>query len=218
MRLKSLTHRRPSAAMLVALTALFVSLGGVGYAASTLPASSVGTAQLQHSSVTHSKLRFGAVSYQDIQQRAIGLKRADLNQLQQRVTGTCGSGTAIGVIQNNGKVNCNAARPAEFGSTGTATVPTAATSVATLNLPAGSSYMAYANPSVSSSASQNVTCTLTLGANKDTATVHVPASGPASVPLQVAGPAGTASVACSSTSGGASVTSAINALETSSNS
>src|ERR1700760_2925870 len=132
--------------MLVALVALFVSMGGVGYAASTLPNNSVGTAQLQHSSVVHSKLRFNSVSFQDIQQRAIGLKRAHLNQLQQRVASTCGAGNAIGAIANNGTVTCNAARPAEFGATGTKAV-TALTSAVTEALPTGSPYLAMANPS-----------------------------------------------------------------------
>ncbi|HEY2005934.1 MAG TPA: hypothetical protein VGG87_05760 [Solirubrobacteraceae bacterium] len=218
MRRKLLPKRRPSAAMLVALTALFVSMGGVGYAASTLPNNSVGTAQLQHSSVVHSKLRFNSVSFQDIQQRAIGLKRADLNQLQQRVASTCGAGNAIGAIANNGTVTCNAARPAEFGATGTKAV-TALTSVVTEALPAGSTYLAMANPSATGPGGSDVTCTLTLGANKQSATVRLPATGGTSsesIPLQVAGPAGTADVSCSST-GSSSVTSAINAIATSAN-
>ena len=38
---------RPSPAMVVAITALIVALGGTGYAALKLPKSSVGTAQLK---------------------------------------------------------------------------------------------------------------------------------------------------------------------------
>ena len=129
------------------LTALFVAMGGVGYAAVTVPNNSVGTNQLQHSSVTHSKLRFNSVSFQDIQPQAIGLRRADLNQLQQRVASTCSAGNAIGAIANNGTVTCNAARPAEFGTTGTKPVTTALTSVTSETLPTGSTYLAMANPS-----------------------------------------------------------------------
>jgi hypothetical protein len=202
--------------MLVAITALFVSLGGVGYAASTLPASSVGTAQLQHSSVVHSKLRFNSVSYQDIQPQAIGLHRADLNQLQQRVASTCAAGTAIGAIQNNGKVNCNAARPNEFGKITPTAVPVPGT-VTTLSLPAGSSYVAFANPVVHNGSGADETCSLTLGSNTDSQHVTVPSGGAASIPLQVAGPAGTATLSCTG-AGGTSVTSSINAIETNSNS
>ncbi|MDQ6834658.1 MAG: hypothetical protein M3016_00540 [Actinomycetota bacterium] len=209
---------RPSAAMLVAVTALFVAMGGVGYAAYSVPNNSVGTAQLRHSSVTHSKLRFNSVSFRDIQRAAVGTRRANLNQLQARVTGTCASGTAIGAVQNNGKVNCNAARPAEFGTTATKAVPGALTTVATLHLASGSNYMAFANPSAtnSSGAPADVTCSLTVGPNKQTARARVASGGAESIPLQVAGPSGTADVSCSSTAP-VSVTSAINALQTSSN-
>lgn len=219
--------------MIVSTTALFVSLGGVGYAASSLPASSVGTTQLQHSSVTHSKLRFSAVNYQDIVPGSVGAVRANLGQLQARVNGTCASGEAIGAVDQAGKATCNPARPAEYATTGTVTVPGAATPVASLTLPAGSSYMTFANPTatVKSTSAQdvNVTCSLTLGANTQTrsASVSAPADGSArevSIPLMVAGPAGSAAVSCQDTTSGGtpppatvSVTSAINALQTSSN-
>jgi hypothetical protein len=219
--------------MIVSTTALFVSLGGVGYAASSLPSGSVGTAQLQHSSVTHSKLRFNAVNYQDIVPGSVGVVRANLGQLQARVGGTCAAGQAIGAVDQAGKATCNPARPAEFGTTGTVTVPTAATAVASLTLPAGSSYMAFANPTatVKSTSAENVdvTCSLTLGANTQTRTASVTtaadgSSRAVSIPLMVAGPAGAAAVSCqqATPAGGTpatvSVTSAINSLQTSSNS
>ncbi len=49
--------RRPSPAMVVACLALLVALGGTGYAASKLPANSVGTAQLQPNAVTSAKVK-----------------------------------------------------------------------------------------------------------------------------------------------------------------
>jgi hypothetical protein len=231
LRIRSLFGRRPSAAMIVSTTALFVSLGGVGYAASSLPYGSVGTAQLQHSSVTHSKLRFSAVNYQDIVPGSVGAVRANLGQLQARVNGTCASGEAIGAVDQAGKATCNPARPAEYGTTATVAVPGAATAVASLTLPAGSSYMTFANPTatVTSTTAQevHVNCVLTVGPNTQTrsATVATTADGDAhavSSPLMVAGPAGTATVNCNRTPVGptsptVSVTSAINALQTSSN-
>lgn len=48
---------RPSPAMVVACAALFVSLGGVGYAAVTLPKNSVGTKQLKRNAVTSAKVK-----------------------------------------------------------------------------------------------------------------------------------------------------------------
>jgi hypothetical protein len=49
--------RRPTPAMAVALLALFVALGGTGYAVSKLPANSVGSKQLRENAVTSSKVK-----------------------------------------------------------------------------------------------------------------------------------------------------------------
>jgi len=78
--------RRPSPAMVVACLALFVALGGTGYAASQLPPKSVGREQLRNGAVgnlhirdgavTSSKLRTGAVSSGKIRDGSI--VRADL--------------------------------------------------------------------------------------------------------------------------------------------
>ena len=213
------------------MLALFVSLGGVGYAATSLPAGSVGTAQLQHGSVVHSKLRFDAVNYKDIVPGSVGVVRANINQLQARVVGTCAAGSAIGAVGSAGKVTCNPALPSEFGTSGTATVPGAAISVASLTLPSGPSYMTFANPTATVTSRSvediQVSCTLTVGANTQTrsASVTTAADGSShevSIPLMVAGPAGTAAISCQRSASGTapatvSVTSAINALQTSSN-
>lgn len=221
MRLRPIPGRRPSAALVISLVALFVALGGVGYAAVSVPFNSVGEFQLKHSSVTHSKLRFSAVNYQDIVPGAVGRVRANLGQLQARVNGTCAPGTAIGAVSLGGSTICNPARPSEYGATGTQTVK-AATTVASVTLPAGSSYLAFANPTASvakaAPVSEDVTCTLTVGDVKQSVTATVAPGATESMPLQVAGPAGTGTVSCA-TAGAtpAGVTAVINALQTSSN-
>lgn len=53
--------RRLSPAMIVACIALAVALGGVGYAAVTLPANSVGTLQLKANAVNSSKVLNGSL-------------------------------------------------------------------------------------------------------------------------------------------------------------
>ena len=53
--------RRLSPAMVVACVALAVALGGVGYAAITLPANSVGTLQLKANAVNSSKVLNGSL-------------------------------------------------------------------------------------------------------------------------------------------------------------
>src|SRR3954471_14919513 len=52
---------RPSPATAIALLALFVALGGTGYAALKLPTNSVGTAQLKNNAVTGAKVKNGSL-------------------------------------------------------------------------------------------------------------------------------------------------------------
>jgi hypothetical protein len=65
--------RKPSPAMLVALIALTVSLGGTSYAALSLPAGSVGAKELKKNSVTSPKVKSGSLLLSDFQssQRAL---------------------------------------------------------------------------------------------------------------------------------------------------
>ncbi|HEX3975889.1 MAG TPA: hypothetical protein VHW96_06465 [Solirubrobacteraceae bacterium] len=226
---------RPSAAIVISSAALFMSLGGVGYAAISIPNNSVGTAQLRNNAVTNSKIKNSAVSYKKIQPGAVGLVRANTGQLQARVSGTCATGTAIGTINQVGKVTCNNALPSEFGTTSnTATVTSTAAAVTSVALPAGPSYVAFADPSatVTSTATGQhvtVTCILTVGSNTQTRSVTIDTTGTAgetstaSIPMQATGPSGTGSVSCSNsvptgTAPATSVTSAINAIQTASNS
>jgi hypothetical protein len=220
--------------MAVSLVALFMSLGGVGYAATQLPNNSVGAAQLKNNAVTNSKIKDSAVTFKKIEPGAVGTVRANTNQLQARVKGTCGSGQGIGAVDSTGKVTCNTALPAEFGTTNnSATITGAATSVTSVNLPAGASYLALANPTATvtgsgSSQRVSVSCTLAVGSNTQTRSATIvtgvsTGTTSASIPLQVAGPAGTSSVSClatpdSGTLPTTSVTSAINAVQTASNS
>jgi hypothetical protein len=230
-----LLQRRPSPAIVISSIALFMSLGGVGYAATQLPNGSVGAAQLKTNAVTNSKIANNAVSYKKIQAGAVGTVRANLGQLQARVSGTCSSGQAVGSINQIGKVTCNNALPSEFGQTSnTAAVGSTATSLNSVALPTGASYIAFANPTATVTSGLNsqhvtVTCTLTVGGNTQTRSATVDTDGTlndtsvASIPLQQAGPTGTASVSCQSASTTTpaptvSVTSAVNAVQTAGNS
>jgi hypothetical protein len=55
--MRRLIARRPSPAMTVAVLALFIAIGGTGYAALKLPKNSVGTKQLKHNAVSSSKVK-----------------------------------------------------------------------------------------------------------------------------------------------------------------
>jgi hypothetical protein len=57
---------RPSPAMGVALLALFVSIGGVGYAALKLPKNSVGATQIRKNAVTSAKVKNRSLNAKDV--------------------------------------------------------------------------------------------------------------------------------------------------------
>jgi hypothetical protein len=63
-RLRARFHR-PSPATAIALVALFVALGGTGYAALKLPKNSVGTKQLKNNAVTGAKVKDGSLTAGD---------------------------------------------------------------------------------------------------------------------------------------------------------
>jgi hypothetical protein len=67
-------HRlsRPSPALIVAIIALIVSMGGTGYAAFTLPNNSVGTKQLKNGSVTAAKVKRHSLTGAQINLKKLG--------------------------------------------------------------------------------------------------------------------------------------------------
>ena len=181
----SVFGRRPSAAMVVALLALFLAAGGASYAATALPSNSVGTDQLQNNAVTNHKIRDNAVGnhkiqnnavgFRKIQAGAIGAQRVNKGAVQLRVGGTCtAGGQAITAIQNTGKVTCGATTPASFNGgqsdpvTITSSSAASATQITGISLAAGSSYVVMANPQISVSAADQafghvvVSCTLSV--------------------------------------------------------
>ena len=70
---------------MVSFVALFVALGGVGYAAIQLPPNSVGNAQLQNGSVGNWKLKANAVGARKIINGSVGAKQVNSSQVQLRV-------------------------------------------------------------------------------------------------------------------------------------
>lgn len=237
--------RRPSASLAISVLALFVALGGVGYAASTLPPASVGNAQLQNGAVGNWKiangavgnwkLSFGAVGARKIANGAVGKSQINTAQVQARVSGSCaadqGAITSVGLT---GTVTCGSTPPKEFGTHANA-APLGSSPVASKPLPAGSSYLVFgvANATVTSTTAGQwvkVTCTLNPGsgdAQSSAATVHTGAD-PETVTIPITAPASsstnatTATVSCTSDhSTGATPTitagATINAIQTAAN-
>jgi hypothetical protein len=62
---------RPSPAMIVAIIALVLSLGGTSYAAIVLPAGSVGTKQIKKNAVVSSKVKNESLTTQDVKNESL---------------------------------------------------------------------------------------------------------------------------------------------------
>lgn len=213
---KLFRSRRPSAPMVVSLVALFFAFGGVGYAAVTLPANSVGTRQIRNNAVTWQKIAPGTVGSARINQRLV----------QTRVVGTCtGTNGAIGSITQSGHVTCNPSASAEFGSNGAAApITTSSTTFASRPLTAGN-YLILAVAYVTTSGPSTVTCTLAVpGGSSQTRSVSTSGSAQVALPVNLASsvPAGgaTGTLSCNQTAPAATGTASgqINAIQTAGNS
>jgi len=245
LRLKSLVRRRPSAPLVVSFAALFVALGGVGYAATQLPPNSVGTAQLQNGSVGNWKLKFNSVGARKIINGSVGANQVNLSQVQLRVSSSCSSG-AISAVAQSGTVTCSPTLPNEAGtSAAPVTLAAGSTTVATKSLPAGSSYLvlAYPHAVISGTTGQHVEvdCTVSVpststnsgGTNSITKSVAVDVGSssrsqaqtiPLVLPVASATSAQTATVSCTDTGTPSTpaptvaVDTTLNAIQTASNS
>ena len=120
MSLRSLVRRRVSAPLVVSFLALFVALGGAGWAAFRLPPHSVGNAQLQNFSVGNAKLKPNSVGAAKIIPGAVGARQVDPTQVQLRLTSGCLRG-AMQSISVSGNVTCTPVLPNEYGTTAAST-------------------------------------------------------------------------------------------------
>jgi hypothetical protein len=86
-------QRKPSPALVISLVALFVSLGGTGYAAFSVPANSVGPRQLRNGAVTTRKLANGAVTGAKVNLRGLTIPNARHAELSASAIAAEGVGT-----------------------------------------------------------------------------------------------------------------------------
>jgi hypothetical protein len=216
--------RRPSASMVVACAALFLSLTGASYAAVTLSANSVRTVNIHGSAVTNPKIANNAVTYNKIKPSSVGSVRIVKSQVQSRLQSSCAAGQAISAVDVNGKVTCGATGTSETNTAAATpvTVGTNATTITSLAMAGGPTYLVQANPyitvtpsTVSTAGAQHVvvTCTLAAGPSSTavatrsasfdlaaTNAVPAPQVQTTSIPLTAAAPANanatTSSVNC----------------------
>lgn len=242
MSLRSLARRRPSAALVVSFLALFVSLGGAGWAALRIPPRSVGNAQLQNFSVGAAKLKPNSVGATKIIAGAVGAQQVNSSQVQLRVSGPCTAG-AIQSISVAGNVTCTQVQSNEYGTSATPVVlANGSMTVATESLPGGTSYLLMAYPHAVISGTNGVTqrvevdCTLSVPPGTGTSSttkslaVELGSSGdsqaatiPLVLPVASATGAQAATVSCADTATpgtpapSVAVDSTLNALQTASN-
>lgn len=173
---RSLVRRHLSVPLVVSFLALFVALGGAGWAALRIPRNSVGNAQLQNFSVGNAKLRPNSVGSSKIIPGAVGARQVNSSQVQLRVASSC----LIGAVQSfsaSGNVTCTPALPNEYGTQPqTATLGTNQQQVASVSLPAGqagSSYLVIGTVRVDevegvAPQSVRVSCSMSLGTGSGT--------------------------------------------------
>jgi hypothetical protein len=197
------SRRRPSTPLVVSFLALFVALGGVGWAAARLPANSVGLAQLKPGSVGSRKIIPGSV----------GARQVNPNQVQLRVAGPCTAG-AIQSIALSGDVTCTPALPTEYGTNAQAMLGAGRTQVTSESLTAGNAGASYivigdvrvnALENGSGPGSADLSCTLSAGAASTAGDLvaefsggrtDVPGTIPLVLPVTVTGSSTTVAIGC----------------------
>jgi len=122
------TVRRPSASLVISSIALFIALGGAGYAAS-LPSNSVGSSQLKTNAVVSTKINPGAVTSTAIRDQNVGLKDIADKAVGQRAL----ADEAV----NSAKIASNAVGLTDIASkaVGTRALADKAVNAAKLNVP-----------------------------------------------------------------------------------
>ena len=111
--------RRPSTALVVALVALFIALGGGAYAATSLPRGSVGTPQLQAGAVTSGKIANGAVNSNKVKNGSLLAQDFKSGQLPQGPAGPAGPAGSAGAKGATGATGAPGATGPQ-GAAGTA--------------------------------------------------------------------------------------------------
>lgn len=149
----------PSPALAISLVALAVALSGTAVAASVaLAPNSVGTAQLKRNAVTSIKVKNGTLVRADFKKKQIPAgKRGP--------AGPAGPAGAAGPAGEPGPAGPSDAF-ARFLN-GPIAIPTAVTTLTTLNIPAAGKYVLWSKALITGSANGIATCQLVAGTDLD---------------------------------------------------
>jgi hypothetical protein len=158
--MRSVLLKRPSTATAIAAVALFVSLGGTGYAAMTLPRNSVGTAQLKKNAVTSVKVRNGSLLKADFKS----------GQIKAGAKGPAGPAGSAGPAGAAGAAGPAGPSDAYSGfKNGPVAAPGSLSTIATLNIPQAGNYVIFAKLWMFDNVNTAVLtdCTLVAGSDSD---------------------------------------------------
>ena len=89
-RIKNFRMKLPSPAMIVAMAALIVALGGTSYAATKLAKNSVGEKQIKKNAVTATKIKANSVTSTKVKDRSLQAKDFKANSLPKGPRGATG--------------------------------------------------------------------------------------------------------------------------------
>jgi hypothetical protein len=170
--MRAVLSHRPSPAMVVACIALAVALGGTSYAATKLPAGSVGTKQLKKNAVTSPKVKNNAITGADVLESSL----AQVPSAASAVS-AANATNASHAINADHATNASSATTADTANAAFSTFhdgpilfPDSLGTTATLTIPAAGKYVIAAKMTafnISGTASPADFCRLTAGADID---------------------------------------------------
>lgn len=164
--MSQLGRLRPAPAMVVASVALLVALGGTGYAASQLPANSVGTAQLRNGAVTAPKVKLHSLVKADFKPgQILAGARGPFGP-----PGSPGPAGAPGPAGPAGPAGPSAAYSKAV--VGPVALTTTVSTFASLSIPQAGNYVIFGKAYASTTASALITCQLVAGTELDQSIFH----------------------------------------------
>jgi hypothetical protein len=119
--MRNLRLHRPSPALALSVIALFVALGGTGYAAIVLPANSVGKKQIKRNAVTAAKIKRNAVTAAKVKNGSLLSADFKANQLPTGPAGATGPKGDKGDTGTNFVIRESAPTDVPAGANGSAT-------------------------------------------------------------------------------------------------